>query len=162
MSDWRTRSVPNNGNTLMGTLFLFVVQKTDGMFRVTLRIGLNQKLVIEVIQCPVVSLLLALVDNGVRWYRLRAAKRLRQSLEKLGLPWERICWSWRKREYSVVAECDYQLDWTVPSPESFLVAIAASTKYALSRSLVGAAAFPYASSVGRAGGVLSGGERFLD
>ena len=70
----------------MGTLFLFVVQKTDGMFRVTLRIGLNQKLVIEVIQCPVVSLLLALVDNGVRWYRLRAAKRLRQSLEKLGLP----------------------------------------------------------------------------
>ena len=43
---------------------MFVAQKTDGMFPVTPRIGWNQKFLIKVIQCPIIGLAIALVDDG--------------------------------------------------------------------------------------------------
>jgi hypothetical protein len=46
--------------------------------------------------------------------------------------------------------------------ESFSVAITAGARYAIGRDLAGAAAFPYALSVGWSRGVLQGGTRVLD
>ena len=54
------------------------------------------------------------------------------------------------------------MDRTAPGRENFLATTTASAGYANGRGLAGATAFPYAVSVGWAGGVLQGGEGFLD
>lgn len=63
---------------------------------------------------------------------------------------------------SPVAECDRSMDAAAPGGKSFYLAIAAGVRYAFSRDLVGATAFSYALSVGRARGVLSGRAGYLD
>ncbi len=60
-----------------------------------------------------------------------------------------------------MAEGDHWLDAAASRSESLSLAIAAGVRYAVNRGVAGAAAFPYALSVGWARGVLQGSAGYL-